>query len=428
MALRFAQALGLHVRNEDPTTSLLKREKHVRIWWSLYSLDRQLSVITGRLGGVVDSTCSTLQGPVPEEKTMGKMGGTSGTSSPGSSSAVSTISGSKDTGPHPMRGIVAPHESTGLEKHEFHSGFYFQAVIQLTRISQAIHSSLYSAGALRSQAELQQASSRLGQQLDKWLASLPDELDFQKHRVPGVYNPSYRRGILLGFQFYSARILLTRPSLGRMGRFSGEEESSTASPDFLRAMALLCIDAAKAELDLLPDRPDAQFVCKYAPWWSCVHYLMQAVASLLLALSSPMFPMHDLAVLASYAKKAIRWLRSMYDVLAYRAYLVAMSAYQAVANKLSLDMTDLWNEHVMAYHDIDPTFEGGAGVSQMDFSTFFADTSPMVSFGLHDSNIAVPLQQPAAPPFVSCEPVAANFGLPFQPSEALYDEAFYRSG
>jgi hypothetical protein len=58
MALRFAQALSLHVRNEDPTASELKREVLVRMWWSLYTLDRQLSIITGRPSVMVDSNCS----------------------------------------------------------------------------------------------------------------------------------------------------------------------------------------------------------------------------------------------------------------------------------------------------------------------------------------------------------------------------------
>jgi hypothetical protein len=428
MALRFAQALGLHVRNEDPTASSSKREVLVRIWWSLYSLDRQLSIITGRPSVIVDSTCSvTLPIPLSEEQLLVSINSNSKVSREGSSAAVSAKSSLIYGGPQPMGGVEIPQASADVGRPEANSGSYFKAVVQMATITQAILSSLYSASTVvRSQGELQHEISQLSQRLDNWVALLPVEFDFQKRGSPDVDTPGYRQRVLLGFQFYGARILLTRPCLGRMGQSGRDGRTPTGSPSFLQGIALMCVEAAKAELDLLPDQPIANLIYQCAPWWSCVHHLTQAIASLLLALSSPLFTFQDLAVLASYAKKAIRWLRSMYDVLAYRAYLVAMNAYQVVATRLSLDMTDLWNEHAMTYPNVDPTVVGEADVSQMDFATSFADTPPILHHERYDRDIAMSLHMPPIPAFVSCEPVTANFTHPLQPNESNCNDMFYR--
>jgi len=260
--------------------------------------------------------------------------------------------------------------------------------------------------------------NHLSQRLDNWAASLPAEFDFQK-RGSSANAPNCRERMLLGFQFYGARILLMRPCLGSMGPFSQEEKTPSASPSFWHSTALLCVEAAKAELDLLPDQPDAQFIYKYAPWWSCVHYLTQAFASLLLALSSPLSASQDLAGLASYAKKAIRWLRSMYDRLAERAYVVAMRAFEVVANRLSLDITDLYAEHAMAFPHVGSAMVGEAG---MDFSTSFVDSYPILSQASYDTDITMPLSRLPVPAFVSCEPATASFHYHLQPIGGPYDD------
>jgi hypothetical protein len=396
----------------------------IRIWWSLYSLDRQLSVITGRPSVIVSSTCSVTL-PMPESEEQIEMANVNSRRS-GALTRVSTMPAPAYMGSQAMSGVEVPHGSIDATRGNANSGSYFRAVVQMTNITQVTLSSLYSAEPQRSQVELQQNISHLGQQLDQWLASLPAELNFQKLGSSGPHTPQLRPRVLLGFQYYGARILLTRPSLGRMRDNNRDERPSAASPIFLQGVALLCVEAAKAVLDLLPDLPDARFLYQYAPWWSCVHHLMQAIASLLLALSSPLFDFQTQAVLAGYATKAIRWLRSMHDVLAYRAYLVAMNAFQVVAGKLSLDTTDLWNEHAMAYPHMNPTVVAGAAVGQMGFPSWFTDSLPMSLEGQYDVHMAMPLFQSSISPSAPSEPLAANFGNLMQPSGGLSDEAFYR--
>jgi hypothetical protein len=238
---------------------------------------------------------------------------------------------------------TAHTSSSGFGSSDTNSDCYFRAIVQMANITQAILSSVYSVSTVIPLAvELHSDINDLSQRLSNWMASLPAELDFQAHQSSvRTWTPElYRQRVLLGFQFYSAQILLMRPCFG--GEHSTREENlSTGSVSFLQNMAFACVEAAKGKLDLLPDQPNAQFLCENGPWWSSVHHLTQAAAALLLALDSPSFAIQNPAVVAGYVKKAILWLRSMYDGLSQRAYLAALSAFRVVACKLSFDISDL---------------------------------------------------------------------------------------
>jgi hypothetical protein len=101
-------------------------------------------------------------------------------------------------------------------------------------------------------------------------------------------------------------------------------------------MAIACVEAAKTEVDMLPDQPQPHFVYEFGPCWMLVHHLMQALAVLLLALSCSSTVHQNNEVLAGYCNKIIRWLRAMDDSQAERAHQVAVSCYDIVAVRLSL--------------------------------------------------------------------------------------------
>ncbi|KAJ4318077.1 hypothetical protein N0V94_004602 [Neodidymelliopsis sp. IMI 364377] len=137
IALRFAYTLGLHVRNEDPSATAAKRETLVRTWWSLYSLERTLSIVTGRPSIIVDSCCSVpLPMPVTEEQISDEM-----------ETAYRMRKGSAiSTSQYWLNGALdPPHTPTGLGSTEANSGSYFKAAIQLSVITHSIVTSLYSA-------------------------------------------------------------------------------------------------------------------------------------------------------------------------------------------------------------------------------------------------------------------------------------------
>jgi hypothetical protein len=212
------------------------------------------------------------------------------------------------------------------------SGSYFRAVIELSIVTQDILTSLYAAGTnMRSGGDSQQEIRRLGQLLDKWITSLPSEFNFQTQNE--TQQPYLRERTVLGFHFYSARILITRLCFGGLGQNVPES--------FVQSMANTCIESAQAIVGFLPDQPNASALYASGPWWSVVHSLMQATSVFLLALTSSTATSVDTATLSIQVKKVIRWLREMHDPLAVRASHMVLHIFQTVAVHFSIDISDL---------------------------------------------------------------------------------------
>ncbi|UPX15864.1 uncharacterized protein EKO05_0006300 [Ascochyta rabiei] len=331
-ALRFAYTLGFHVRNEDPSATAWKRETLIRTWWSLYSLERTLSIVTGRPSMIVDSCCSVpLPIPVTEEQISDELEAVYRPRK-GSLSLTSMSQGWSS-------GMVDPPGTpVGLGTMEANSGSYFRAEAQLSIITQTILKSLYSASAMtRSLREHQQEMNQLGQRLDRWVLSLPKEFNFQDP-VNKTREAFARERMLLGFQLCGARILVGRPCL--VTRKPASRESNEAS--FGRRMSSSCIEAAKTVVDFLPDEPNAQFIYDQGPWWCIVHHLMQAVSVFLLGLSDIPSTSQDSESLMLYTKKVVWWLQSMHDPVAERAYHVATSSFETVSRRYGIGASGLW--------------------------------------------------------------------------------------
>jgi hypothetical protein len=317
----------------------------VRVWWSLYHLERQIGIMTGRPSMIVEQCCSVpLPAPFSEQQILENAhlvddlrgSAVASTASPlarSRSFVDSHFSSDSDLGK------AAPH----LDLAEANAGSYFRAVVQLCTITQSITASLYTARTkVRSPDELHQDIVQLGQRLDDWLTKLPRDLNFQTHPdgSMALQDPFLRERRLLTFQFYSATILLTRPCLSSFEGSAKHAEETTIPADFTQRMAGTCVETAKAVVDLLPDQPQPRFLYEYGPWWTIVHNLMQALAVLLLALSYSSKSPQGNAVLAEYCQKTIRWLCSLNDPLANRAYRVALGCFEVTAKRLSLPIPD----------------------------------------------------------------------------------------
>lgn len=94
ISLRYAQAAGLHLRNEDPTVPIGRKWAMTQMWWALYSIECILTSITGRPRVVECQDCtvpfsSLLTEEQPTEKSSGQETSTGPTKSkpPESSSA-----------------------------------------------------------------------------------------------------------------------------------------------------------------------------------------------------------------------------------------------------------------------------------------------------------------------------------------------------
>ena len=355
LALRYSIALGLHVRNEDRSAPDSKKEMLARIWWSLYTLERLLSIITGRPSIIVDSACSVpLPAPVSEDR-LSDLAYEVNTFRGPLQYAISISSISSSTSstlpelPFSDRVNFARTPSI-TEPPVANCGSFFKAIAQVGLITQEVLSSLYSAATMiRLIASVQQDTIQLSRRLDQWVAGLPSEFNFQVHDPrlgPNISSPHFRERLLLGFHFYSARILLTRPAFSSINQIASDFSNPAT---FTRRMADMCIDAAKTVTNFLPDQPNPHFIYATGPWWSIVHTLMQAVSVFLLGLLYSIPGSQDIVMLLQYAKKLVRWLRGMKDSLAERAYQVSLNTLDAVAQRLSLDMSDLWSEDVLVF-------------------------------------------------------------------------------
>jgi hypothetical protein len=338
VALRFAFSLGLHVRNEDPSASASEKEMLVRTWWSLYSLERTLSIITGRPSSIVDSCCSVpLPNPCAEEGISDNL------------EATFHLRQS-DLVPSPMNPVHLtfptslgyafdpPSNHSGLGTPEANSGSYFRAAVQLSIITQHILTSLYSAGTtIGPPEEVQHEVYLLRQRMEQWIVSLPTEFNFQEP-VDTSRRTFPRERMSLGFQLCSARILLTRPSL--TGRRQSRRDSREAN--LVSRMATDCVQSAKTIINLLPVEGRSDELYDEGPWWCLTHHVMQAVSVFLLALSYPYTTTHSSESLIEDTKTAIRWLQAVEDPVAKRAHQVALHSLEPVARRYMVDTSDIW--------------------------------------------------------------------------------------
>ncbi|RDH26850.1 fungal-specific transcription factor domain-domain-containing protein [Aspergillus welwitschiae] len=67
IAIRSSIAMGINLRNQSKEISNTSREIRYRVWWSLYTLENTLSVMTGRPTGTSDRFCTTPL-PIPFEE------------------------------------------------------------------------------------------------------------------------------------------------------------------------------------------------------------------------------------------------------------------------------------------------------------------------------------------------------------------------
>ncbi|KAL4959560.1 transcription factor domain-containing protein [Aspergillus stella-maris] len=332
VSVRSAIALGVNLRSESKETSNLSKEIRYRVWWSIYTLENTLSIMTGRPTSAPDKYSTTpLPIPFDEEqfresvasrlltdfraRTDYMMGLTSqrrvtpgGWDSPGLRHAVL----GQESLPSPME--ISPSNS-----------FYFFYFVDLTIIMRRAIDSLYSPGfARRPWLTISASIMDLVQETDEWLSRVPPVFQF-KIRHPSM--DFERQRWSLAFRYYSLRITLSRPSLCRSERQRGSNEASALSQ---QRIARICIDSACELLDLLPDKPDALWLVQVSPWWCVLHYLMQSITVLLIEMEFCVrFHADGASHITLHLEKGLEWLHSLgsISVPSQRAWEVCNSIY-----------------------------------------------------------------------------------------------------
>ncbi|KAF2870977.1 fungal-specific transcription factor domain-containing protein [Massariosphaeria phaeospora] len=321
-SIRFAYALGLHVRNLDRGVSEVKKETQVRLWWGLHSLEGILSMIIGRPSFVhQDYHSAPFPSPLPVEEPERRQ------------SQVQESHGVPVMNRHPETIPTISRSSTIAS--------YLRSRAQIGLISQRAMNTVYSAGIVqRSWRYIQRSIETLDADLGAWSASISPELNF-------LYgdNGLRRERLILEMQHISTKILITRPCLCKLDdRVPG---FGVAPDEFINQTARSCVEAAISLTQILPNPINATYLYQMGPWWSLTHNLMQALTILLLEVSHSTITIVDRGEEAlSAIKRLIRWLREMKttDQIAERAYTMAFGILQRLADPVKSNISDLLRE------------------------------------------------------------------------------------
>jgi len=248
IAIRHAQAAGLHLRYEDPEISPKRRKTLAQIWWALYSIECILTSITGRPRAIAAKDCTVPPPGVVEsdmQTSHGNMTPNQPTMSPFSRGSGSSIGG----------------QGGGMNVDSFDVAY-----VRLDILMDKILSGLYSARkSSKSWKSAQAEIASLSEELEAWavqsLANGPSSAT-SEHSLS-------REQLLLYLYYHNAKICITRPCLCRLDlRIKGQSEESSR---FNKKMAEACIGAALDITSILPDPPNPKWLYENGPWWAAVH-------------------------------------------------------------------------------------------------------------------------------------------------------------
>ncbi|KAJ5625014.1 Transcription factor [Penicillium lagena] len=350
-AVRGAFALGLHLRNVGMCTSDTSKEIRYRVWWSLYTIDHLLAVITGRPSCIIDSSCTTPL-PIPfdecdfQRDEVVQLISTAGRGTnhldriPANNNSAASLNSSADSD-----GNTALAESdTKMSRTDYLKSLppcmslYFLQLTSLTTIAKRMTVKLYSPEA----QQLPWASTEfiiqsLMLEIDSWFMNLPAAYDFTSTQTSQC--PVGQR-IGLAFLFYSTKIGITRPCLCRLDP-SHQEGGSTH--EFCSKTAAECVEAACHMLTLFPDTPDAALLYRMSPWWCTLHYLMQTSTVLLLELALKVQHVPEkVSMVPNAAKKSLDWLAALSktNMASKRAWKLCERFLRRLAPHVCINMND----------------------------------------------------------------------------------------
>jgi hypothetical protein len=250
ISIRLALALGLHLRNEDPSIPLGKKETLLRTWWTLHAIECQLSAITGRPCVLSHEDCTVALPMTFSEEAAS------------SSISLNTLPPARD-----QDKSVTPASSSKAEKNRRLQTprSYLDAHLNIGLIMQKLLSALYSPRTAQYPWKyIQDTIPNLLRELDEWKHGALPEHDLSDTQ----FFPSPEGSLMLRFSYFSTKILITRPCLCRSRRKT--KDQSDASAVFDQQMAETCVKAALGLAELMPSS-DPQSLYEKGPWWSIVH-------------------------------------------------------------------------------------------------------------------------------------------------------------
>lgn len=363
IAVRNAHALGLHLMNNAKNLSDVAKEMRLRLWWSLFGLERLLDEILGRpsciLGSFIgaklplaidesdfaynsnlysgDATSSSRSKDSPNKSsgsitTLGSSKGASSSSTPLDSTAAWNA---------PEKSAVAFAFSFELGPLPMRDSTFFVLRTQLDIISHTVLTSLYSPPFADAKwKDVQMTIDILDKRLEQWKTFLPPEFRFGPLIGPDSAHGTQKLALELAYN--STRMTLFRPCLCRFeGRIKDESQDSK---DFNAYAVTSCVNSASSIIKALPPLLDPNALYATIQWWNILHYIVEAASVLMLELAyrAEHVPAQAEDMLRE-SKIAVKWLALMSEqsVSARKGWEVLINLLRQVAPRIGCQIDDV---------------------------------------------------------------------------------------
>lgn len=285
LSIRYAQTRGLYLINDSPGITEGEKELEVRLWHATCALERFLGFLTGRTGAIQNKHNSQrFPRPLRDHVALG----------------LPYPSPSLDLRPLPYFALSTPMLSFG-------------ASLELDHISSVVLFELYIASTkLISWSRVQTLIAQFNHRLENWRARLSSTLTMEEGPGQDRKAPMPER-MSLELRYFSVSMLINRPCLcipneGHTTIPSQSPESKDADSRF----AVQCVSSARGLMKLLPDDVDIACLYSIVPWWSILHYIVQAGAIFVMEISLQSVRVSSgIDGLTEDARKVLKWLRAM---------------------------------------------------------------------------------------------------------------------
>ena len=271
IAARSSIALGLNLEKVITGLDVKSGEARKQLWWSVYRLESLLSVMTGRASCLRNASSSAnppflnpnLDFTVPDiEQPINELQWTINLDE---GKVISQVSFLKS---------LEPTQS-----------LYCFYMVDLTLITHAIINEVYSLEPSRvGWSCIESRIAFYHKKLDFWASTIHPSFGFQSGQFISPPRESPFQSSL-ALNYYSAHILLNRPSL-KGPSLEKKHDSPASGILFANKIAFDCLQASLRAIAQLPDRPDLAWCYQVPQWWDILHILTQSITILLLDISA----------------------------------------------------------------------------------------------------------------------------------------------
>ena len=306
LAVRSAQALGLHLRDVSGSSATDMKEFRAYNWFALMTLETMLTLMTGRPSMINIRDCSVI---IPMAL--------AGTKSPGSTSSPSESSyqrsalhrkrrisstGMLESGQGIFSNRMLKYDTTQT------AAIFFVHYAELCMLAKEVVGELYQPGIRKIKwSDIQSKIERFDKKLFEWKDGVNSPFNVAS---PSLDPETESCRVALRILFHSTRTIINRPCLCRLGERIQNQSSSSKRTD--RSSANKCVDSARATLSLILHKPDSTVLHEGTMWWMLLHHVKRALTVLLLELAQRAEHMpSDASDIVAEAKAAVNWLHDM---------------------------------------------------------------------------------------------------------------------